>query len=144
MKTAKTPLFRRSKPVHFPEYNLTLEYSVNITRNKNLRVECVAVDEHPPELPETSPDTTVYSITVETKSGNNNSSTKTLPADETCLPIHKEKRLSQPVLFTESFSKVGNLPIEECYKINIEITPQWDPLSHETITIDFFPLLELL
>ena len=144
MKTAKTPLFRRSKSVHFPEYNLTLEYSVNITRNKDLRVECVAVNEHPPELPETSSDTNVYSITVETNLDKDNSSTKTLSANETCLPIHKEKRLSQPILFTESFSKVGNLPIEDCYKINVEITPQWDPLSHEPIKIEFFPLLELL
>ena len=144
MKTEKSALFRRSKPVHFPEYNLVLDYSVNITRDKNLRVECVAVNEHPPELPETSSETSIYSITVETKSDKTKSSTKTISADETYLPIHKEKCLSQPILFTETFSKVGNLPIEKCYKININITPQWDPLSHETLTIEFFPLLELL
>jgi len=114
-----------------------------MTREDKLRVECVALDDYPPELPTAKSNTQLWNISV-TASKTDDSTEKPVHFEETCLKIHNEKRFSQPILFAKTFDSIGGEYPKRCNKITVTIEPTWKPLSHNPVTIDYYPLLERL
>ena len=136
-------LIRRSRRIYFSEFNCKIEYSVNMTRENKLRVACVAVDDYPPELPTAKSNTQLWTISV-TASRIDDATEKPVHFEETCLQIHNEKRFSQPILFAKTFTSINETFLKYCSKITVTIEPTWKPLSHNPVTIDYFPLTEKL